>query len=152
MQYFARLNLRKHGKCNILLGWAFESTIAPHLFSFGISVNAILCWAFENEGGNDMCSRTISKTPADEVNAMLRSVELSKWKKCILCWARRDEALKSVLNSRPYLDSTTLLDSAVRSDQKHEKTGKQCKLDPLLDCAILLDSVNMLGWALRKTK
>ena len=38
-------------------------------------------WAFENEGGNDICSMTTSKTQENTVNTMLRSVEPSKSKK-----------------------------------------------------------------------
>ena len=85
MQYFARLKLRKHSKCNILLGWAFESTIAPHLFSFRISKYSkcytLVGWAFGNAGGNDICSMATSETQENTVNTMLRSVEpsRSKW-------------------------------------------------------------------------
>jgi len=37
----------------------------------------MLGWAFENEGSNDTRSMAISKTQANKVNTMLRSVELS---------------------------------------------------------------------------
>ncbi len=38
-------------------------------------------WAFENEGANDICSMTISKTQGQIINKKLRSEEPSKSRK-----------------------------------------------------------------------
>ncbi len=49
-----------------------------------------------------------------------------------------------------YLDSATLLDSALQNRPNTHQTGKHNKLDPLIDCVVLLDSAKI--WLAKRKK
>ena len=88
MQYFARLKLRKHSKCNILQGGSFENTTASLRVSKYSECYTLLGSVFEDEGGNIyIYARWRLKKTQNASYTMLRSVESFEIRlNIILCW------------------------------------------------------------------